>query len=425
MDITVFSSVKKLVLYRKLLQNPVITLCQTFSLNPNKEQRAEIYCQISHELFLYYDKQPVLNDLWKNYILGSVIADENPFSLACEKSGCESINQALLASAEYDLSILYQLYQFDWPAFGQALGLPAAAWFKLPAVHAGHNEINNLPDAYHQALQQLSASLMDAEPALPVFSTFYRQHACGIMAKHRAFRWDSGLIGIDHPDPVRMQDLIGYESQKKALQENTEAFLRRQGGNHVLLYGDRGTGKSSSVKALLNEYTANHLRMVELKRSQLHELNQLIDLLRQRSGSYIIFIDDLSFEDFEVEYKYLKSHIEGSLQAPADNVRIYVTSNRRHLIRETWQEREHQEEVHRRDAQQEKLSFADRFGLTITYTSPDQGSYLQMIREMAAKEGITINPPVLDRLAIQWELQYHGRSGRTARQFLNDLKSRQ
>lgn len=425
MDPSVFSSVKKLILYRKLLQNPVMTLCQTFSLNPDKELQAEIYCQISHELFLYYEKQPVLNDLWKNYILGSVIGDENPFSLACENSGYEFINPALLASAEYDLSILYQLYHFDWPAFGQALDLPSAAWFTLPDGYADRHETNNLPEAFRQALQQLSASLMERGQLLPVFSTFYHQHACGMMAKYNAFRWDGRLVGIDHPDPVRLHDLVGYDAQKETLKKNTEAFLKHRNGNHVLLYGDRGTGKSSSVKALLNEYAADHLRMVELKRSQLHELNQLIDLLRQRSGSYIIFIDDLSFEDFEVEYKYLKSHIEGSLQAPSANVRIYVTSNRRHLIRETWQEREHQEEVHRRDAQQEKLSFADRFGLTITYTSPDQDSYLHMVQEMAEKEGITLETHMLDRLAIQWELQSHGRSGRTARQFINDLKSKQ
>lgn len=421
MDLSHFSSIKKLILYRKLLHDPVLTLCQSFLQHPDQEKQAEIYCQISHELFLYNEMQPVLDDLWKNYILGIIIADENPFSLACEKAGLEAAHPALLASAEHDLSVLYQLYQFDWSAFGRTLSLPAERWF---ARSAGPVEADKPADSYGRTMRQLAANLSRDEQLLTVFSTFYRQQSCGMMAKYKAFRWDGVLIGIEHPDPVRLDDLIGYEYQKKTLQENTQAFIKRQGGNHVLLYGDRGTGKSSSVKALLNEYAAEHLHMVELKRTQLHELNQLIEILRRRSGSYIVFIDDLSFEDFEVEYKYLKSHIEGSLQAPAGNVRIYVTSNRRHLIRETWQEREHQEEVHRRDAQQEKLSFADRFGLTITYTSPDQDSYLQMVRQMAEKEGITIDAHTLDRLAVQWELQYHGRSGRTARQFINDLKSK-
>ena len=231
-------------------------------------------------------------------------------------------------------------------------------------------------------------------------------------------------MGIAYPDPIRLDSLIAYDEQKEILIRNTRAFIKGQGGNHVLLYGDKGTGKSSSVKALLNEFAPYGLRMVELDRSHLMEFNRLIHTLRNRAGYYIVFIDDLSFEDFEVEYKYLKGYIEGSLEAPADNVRLYVTSNRRHLIRETWSERQQADEIHVRDARQEKLSFADRFGLTLTYPAPDQDQYLAMVRKMASRAGLNYSHDQLDRLALQWELSYHGRSGRSAQQFINDLKSR-
>jgi len=419
--LTVFKALDQLILYRKLLTDPVINLCREMTEDelPLAEKSA-LYCEASYHLFDYFDRIPVLKNLWQNYILGRIIADENPFSLACERMEPGSISPALLDAARHDLDLLTQLYHFDWIALGQSQQLAAESWFHSQQDDNAGKDANQ---GYASALKHLAIKLSETDDLLGLFYSFYHHNACGDIAVYRAFSWDGKLKGIAYPDPVHLSDLIGYESQKQALRENTEAFLAGRGGNHVLLFGDKGTGKSSSVKALLNEYTDKSLHMIELQRQQLAEINTIIDLLRQRSGFYIIFIDDLSFEDFEVEYKYLKSHIEGSLQAPAENIRFYVTSNRRHLIRENWSERQ-AGEVHAREAQQEKLSFADRFGLTLTYTSPLQDEYLQMVRVMAQNEGLKIDPELLDRLALQWELSYHGRSGRSARQFINDLKGR-
>ncbi|MEN6351222.1 MAG: ATP-binding protein, partial [Syntrophomonas sp.] len=247
---------------------------------------------------------------------------------------------------------------------------------------------------------------------------------CGIMNRYRAFFWDKGLKGIENPDPIKLEDLVGYEYQKEILTGNTEAFLRGKKANNILLYGEKGTGKSSSVKALLNKYTGQGLRMIELGKKQLLDFPRVVETVRNRGMYFIIFIDDLSFEDFEVEYKEIKASIDGSLQARPDNVLLYVTSNRRHLIRENWSDRKPSgEEIHISDTFQEKLSFADRFGIMISYQSPNQDEYLQIINELARKNNVTIPPEELKKLAIQWERKYHGRSGRTARQFINHIAS--
>ena len=418
----IFTDLKQLIIYRNLLDDPVISLCRKImDEHLTDKDKASLYCEACGHLFSYYDKMPVLPDLWQNYILGRIIADENPFSLACERDK-DRISPAFLEAGRYDLSILYQVINYKWEALGNSYNLPAGLWFQSNEKNIATTLFNPF---YASALKELIFSSADARQFFSALISFYQQKGCGVIAVYRAFYWeDRHLKGITCPDPVRFENLIGYEDQIQALKKNTEAFLSRKGGNHVLLFGDKGTGKSSSVKALLHEYGDQNLRMIELQRQQLAELNDIIDLLRRRSGFYIIFVDDLSFEDFEVEYKYLKSHIEGSLQAPADNIRLYVTSNRRHLIRENWSDRQHQDDIHGRETQQEKLSFADRFGLTLTYTSPLQNEYLVMVKEMARQEEIQIEEAELYRLAIQWELRYHGRSGRTARQFINDLKSR-
>lgn len=421
--LSAFKAVDQLVLYRGLLQDPVISLCRKMldeGLGENNP--SAVYYEAAHHLLVYYDRRDVLPDLWKNYILGKIIALDNPLAAACQKN-TESMHPALREAGRHDAAILQGIINFDFAAWGDSLGLSAGKWFAADGKKPSSSFATN--PSYAAALEELAQAATDPGELFSALAAFYQNNGSGELAVYRAFYWEEGdLKGIAHPDPVEFADLIGYQEQIQALKKNTAAFLNRRGGNHVLLYGDKGTGKSSSVKALLNEYSSSGLRIVQLQRQQLEDLNTIIDLLRQRSGFYIIFIDDLSFENFEVEYKYLKSHIEGSLQAPAENVRLYVTSNRRHLIRENWEDRQHNDDVHGRDTQQEKLSFADRFGLTLTYTSPLQKDYLSMVKEMARREGLKIDEESLFRQAVQWELRYHGRSGRTARQFVNDLKSR-
>ena len=257
---------------------------------------------------------------------------------------------------------------------------------------------------------------------------YYRQAGSGIFGKYGAFRWVSrsrSLEGIAEPDRVSFQELTGYKSQQQVVLDNTERFLAGLPANNILLYGDRGTGKSSTVKALLNRYQNRGLRLVEVPRSALGDYLLIIKQLRRRPQRFILFIDDLSFEESETEYKELKAVLEGGLENRPANVLIYATSNRRHLVKENFTDRqpvlEPNGEVRPADTVQEKLSLADRFGITVLYTAPDRKLYLDIVREAARLRGLQIEDAVLEQRALQWESRHNGRSCRTARQFVDYL----
>lgn len=259
------------------------------------------------------------------------------------------------------------------------------------------------------------------------FIEYYRRFGYGDMASYRAFKWASNdLVGIEHFDEQSFNDLIGYDDQKKRLIENTEAFIDGRGANNVLLVGARGTGKSSSVKALVNRYYERSLRLIQLKKPQLVELSSVMDKLRQYpSRKFIIFLDDLSFEESEDEYKYLKSSIEGGVETRPSNVLIYATSNRRHLIRESWRDRrDGQEELYKDDSINETISLSDRFGLIIHYYAPTQDEYLAIIRHMLEKNGVKLDKEQLRIEGVRWEMTHSGRNGRTAQQFVTHYLGR-
>jgi predicted AAA+ superfamily ATPase len=263
--------------------------------------------------------------------------------------------------------------------------------------------------------------------ALPDLVAHYQQHSTGLFAKYRAFRWQFGqLVGINYPDPIRLTDLFGYESPKETLLKNTEFLLAGYQALNVLLYGSRGSGKSSLVKALLNKYSTSQLRLIEIAKSDLKDLPLVVDRLRDVPQKFILFVDDLSFEEDDDAFKALKVVLEGSLTARPKNVVVYATSNRRHLVREFFGDRPRpsdNEEVQVWDTVQEKLSFSDRFGLTLTFEPADQNTYLDIIRQLAAQANIEIDPEDLEYRALQWATRHNGRSGRTARQFIDFLKA--
>lgn len=253
---------------------------------------------------------------------------------------------------------------------------------------------------------------------------YYEEHGCGIFEKYKAFIWDERLVGVKNRDKVTFDQLVGYERQKAALIENTDFFLRGYSANNVLLHGDRGTGKSSCVKALLNKFHDSKLRMISLNKNQVDYLYRIIDIIADRGCKFIIYIDDLSFEDTETEYKQFKSVLEGGIEAQPSNVLIYVTSNRRNIIKETWKDRGEEGEVHSGEGMQERLSLADRFGLTITFTSPDKENFLEIVKGIAEREKIEINENRLIEEALMWDVRQKGRSGRSARQFINYIHSK-
>lgn len=262
---------------------------------------------------------------------------------------------------------------------------------------------------------------------------FYGEYGVGMFGLNKAFRIiskadNTGVIfnPINNMDKVMLADLVGYESQKQKLVENTKAFVEGRKANNVLLFGDSGTGKSTSIKAIVNEFYHQGLRMIEIYKHQFRDLSNVIAQIKNRNYRFIIYMDDLSFEEFEIEYKFLKAVIEGGVETKPDNILIYATSNRRHLIRETWNDRNDMEangEIHRSDTMQEKLSLVNRFGVSIFYERPSQKQYFGIVTELARREGLNISAEVLAAEANKWELQHGGISGRTAQQFINHLLS--
>jgi hypothetical protein len=251
--------------------------------------------------------------------------------------------------------------------------------------------------------------------------------------KNIAFIWDKSngqgyLRGIENHDLVTLSDLIGYQTEREEVINNTLQFLKGYNANNVLLYGDRGTGKSSTVKAILNEYHKHGLRIIEVPKSNLGDFPEIIRQLKGRKQKFIIFVDDLVFEDSEENYTTLKAILEGGLENRPKNVLIYATSNRRHLIKEKFSDRlgfqsgGSDDEIRAADTLQEKLSLADRFGITAVFSSPDKSRYLEIVEAMAEKRGIAMDKEQLHKEALKWELWYNGRSPRTARQFIDWLE---
>lgn len=421
------TKIHRLILYRQLLGNNLIKKYQDLLRRLNLQTNQNNAFLLENELFDLYSlliehaqKEAYGANLWKNFISSIIVQDENVFSLACEQKH-KTIDNSLHKLAIYDIKLLKELFHFDWLEMGQIFNIEVIDFMFHYRVEQNVNRPGKYATMVGEFYSLLDSNAKD-QVLVEYLIDFYQTLGCGQIAKYKAFSWQDGLIGIDNPDKITFEDLIGYEYQKQILMNNTEAFLNRRKGNNVLLYGDKGTGKSSSIKALLNKYHDKGLRIVEITKDQLTEFKSIIKELENRNPFFIVFIDDLSFEDFEVEYKNIKAMIEGSIEAKPDNVLLYVTSNRRHLIKENWDDRRNPDkEIHTFDSQQEKLSFADRFGITITYQSPNQREYLQIVQELAKKDGIKMPEEELKQKAIQWEMRYHGRSGRSARQFIDHL----
>lgn len=276
-------------------------------------------------------------------------------------------------------------------------------------------------NAYKESIKSLVESGSSKE-LLDKLIDHYRTLGSGVLAKYTAFKFDGHLEGISAADDITFDSLIGLEHQKKTLIDNTSAFVRGMKANNVLLFGDRGTGKSSSVKALLNMFANDGLRLIEIPKSSISKIPKLMELLRRKPHKYILFLDDLTFETHETEYRSLKIAMEGQLQAQTDNVLIYATSNRRHLIRENWSDRDGGE-VHVNDQLQETLSLSERFGISIVFLAPNQKEYLHIVSELLKNHGIEMNAEI-EKAAVVWQMNYGSKNARCAKQFVANYISK-
>ncbi len=372
-------------------------------------------------------------NLWQCYLTYYLVMNENSFSLTCERVGASeggSINRL----AKQDLEIFHKLFHYDFSVWEQKLGTDVFSiltdYVAIPKRDCLYNADVSLQI---RLLRERLVNAKDADEMFDHLTAYYRNCGVGMFGMNRAFRIAEGeddldFLPVQNADKIMLSDLVGYEHQKGQLKQNTKAFVEGKRANNVLLYGDSGTGKSSSVKAVLNEYFEDGLRMIEIYKHQFGLLSAVISAIKKRNYRFIIYIDDLSFEEHEIEYKYLKAVIEGGVETRPENILIYATSNRRHLIRETWSDRndmEHDGDIHRSDTMEEKLSLAERFGLSINYSDPSHTEYLTIVRTLAEREGLDVDDETLCREANRFELRHGGVSGRVARQFIDDMKTKE
>lgn len=422
--------IKELCLYRNLIQDSVISgMVQVEQENEeHKEQMVEVFYEQIGKMSEVIEQYGLEGNLWKVYLTLQLIYSENAYSLGCE--GSTRAKGSLYQLAIHDGEILMELYRLDLKKMEEHLGLDCV--FVILEYQSKENRKHLFNKEMQQRIMNLSMQLNQAQSPkefLEILSTFYQKVGVGEFGLHKAFRLeqrgeDHVVTPIRNIPNTRLDDLIGYEIPKKKLIDNTVAFLEGRPANNCLLFGDAGTGKSSSIKGILNQYFDQGLRIIEVYKHQFQYLNQIISQIKNRNYKFIIYMDDLSFEEFEIEYKYLKAVIEGGLEKKPDNVLIYATSNRRHLIRESFSDKEgRRDDLHASDTVQEKLSLAARFGVTIFFISPDKEKFQEMVKFLAKKNGLEMQENELLEEANKWEVSHGGRSGRTAQQFIDYLFS--
>ena len=423
----------KLVIYKNIDQNSILfrlsDICRQFEAGSYEKEDliTNIYIEINRLLDIStrygFDK-----NLWHNYLAFVLAMTENPFTLVSEKIGASvgTVNKF----ARSDFCIFKQLFDYDFSGMEKELDIDCFTIITDYEAVVKSEQIFN--KSVSEKVQQLSRAIEQAKDETELYQIitgFYKSYGVGKFGLNKAFRIStedkSGILcPITTTSDVLLDDLVGYESQKKELVQNTEAFVEGRRANNVLLYGDAGTGKSASIKAILNQYYSRGLRMIEVYKHEFKELPKVISAIKNRNYRFIIYMDDLSFEEFEIEYKYLKAVMEGGLETKPENVLIYATSNRRHLIRETWSDRSDmsEDELHRSDTMQEKLSLAERFGVTIAYFKPMRKEYFNIVTTLARRyPEIKLTDEELRSEANKWEMRHGGMSGRTAQQFIDSL----
>jgi predicted AAA+ superfamily ATPase len=410
-------SIAGLFLYQDILNCEVgealIALIQAISCG-ERSQLDALICLTAYGRF--FKALATENCSWEEYAIARLLLAENPFSLQAQNLPLDRLSPAIVSAAKQDLQALHVLYTYGSyiPQWMQQIGGSQGKPIDWIASQKSHQTPAIIETLTTRNWGELVESIAE----------YYREAGVGIFGKYRAFGWQNGLIGIAHPDRVSLDELVGYDDQKATLIQNTQALLAGKPALNILLYGGKGTGKSSLVKGLLNYFAGTQLRAIEVSKSNTQDLPSILDRIIDLPQKFIIFIDDLSFEADDDVFKSLKAVLEGSMTARPRNVVVYATSNRRHLVREYFGDRprpQDADDIHMWDTTQEKLSFSDRFGITLTFEPADQVKYLEIVRHLADSAELPIERDELTARALQWATRHNGRSGRTARQFIDYL----
>ncbi len=413
--------------YGNILEDMTFLMENHGSVRYDKEElRSRLFICVN-ELLELSVSHGFYGNLWHTYLTFLLVNDENAYSTSCEIVG--EVDGSINEIALHDFGVFKELFDYDFSILEKDLQAGCIGVLLTYENTSGSGKVFNR--RIRDRICTLAVSLKsaaDAEDFKGKMTQFYREFGVGKLGLHKAFRVEHPkgqkmeIVPITNIAHVHLDDLVGYEIAKKKLIENTEAFVRGRKANNCLLFGDAGTGKSSSIKAILNQYYDQGLRMIEIYKHQFQDLNDVIAQIKNRNYKFIIYMDDLSFEEFEIEYKYLKAVIEGGLERRPENVLIYATSNRRHLIRETFKDKaDRDEELHTNDTVQEKLSLVARFGVTIYFGSPDKKEFQEIVRVLARRGGVDMPEEELLLEANMWELSHGGLSGRTAQQFVDYL----
>ena len=409
------------------------------------EEVSSIISEIVSDLLELAYSHGYSGNLWHTYLTFLLVNNENPYSMGCEIRG--EIKGSVNAAALHDFEIFKKLFDEGLTKTFKIYNVDNVDF--IDDYDGGTDEGKVFNKRVRDRIVELAPKLAASESAAEMKSLmtqFYKEFGVGKLGLHKAFRIEHRdrnniilsdkmvdintknktnveIVPITNIAHVNLDDLVGYESQKQKLIDNTEAFIYGRPANNCLLFGEAGTGKSSSIKAILNRYYDQGLRIIEVYKHQFKDLNDVIAQIKNRNYRFIIYMDDLSFEEFEVEYKYLKAVIEGGLEKKPENVLIYATSNRRHLVKESFNDRnDYDEDLHSSDTKQEKLSLFSRFGVSIYFPSPEKKEYNHIVKELASRYGIDMPEDELVLEANKWEIAHGGLSGRTASQFIDYLR---
>ena len=384
------------------------------------------YFACIHQLVEMAGTYGFAGNLWHDYLTYLLVNHENAFSTACEIVG--PVEGTINAFAMHDFEIFKELYDFDLKELEKIYpSVDSSLITDYQNINEGSKVFNKRIRDRICTLAQKLAKAESTEEFMDDMVQFYKEFGVGKLGLHKAFRIDgtvtpARIVPITNIAHVHLDDLVGYEIAKKKLIDNTEAFVQGRPANNCLLFGDAGTGKSSSIKGILNQYYDQGLRIIEAYKHQFKDLNDIIAQVKNRNYKFIIYMDDLSFEEFEIEYKYLKAVIEGGLEKKPDNILIYATSNRRHLVREKFSDKEERrDDLHSSDTVQEKLSLVARFGVSIFFCAPDKKQFQNIVKTLAERHQVEMPEEELLLEANKWELQHGGLSGRTAQQFIDYL----